>query len=658
MSGFLINPYIVVDPGSAPPSPDPDPAPEPDPILRAVATNGNVLPYQAPSSTTRHRNFRKKQWLAANSDWDDLEIDWPNFVATATNELSANYRHLVIRAGVKWNGTYYQVQKDGASEWIVPPGEVVRTQVTGAPTMTGDTEIEFCYRTSLPLGYTGKTVAFQVGEVVTGAGGASGTVQVIVEADSTTGRLVLFSESGTFVNGEALAGNLGGAATVQFQSASVLQTVGTQAVWGEGFKSSQNASIDWTMSDPAEPAVASVGSYDPSGNNIATVSLDSGGSTGWLASDGNPTMYAWEVMADGQLAVVTLGGASIVSGGVVPGAVSNGAPPSGMTWTSPNVTIAGGTSFGATTSIYAPCLVTGIPQANVKTLLLNGDSITRGFWSTDTLGDRKHNYGLYERAVANRVGVVNMSTPGTKLGNQIQYVSLFPLSFGAYMGTCTHALTALGTNDIEGGAGYGSVSAWSNYLVDHIRSFGTLVARACVIPRGKPMTITNITAANPAVVTCDNALVNGEQVKITGVLGTMGTSLLNGNTYTVANATATTFELAGVDTSALAYDRVNGDGSTTPGGGSAYNFTNAATQLPATGFGEGGIADQFNDAIIAGTLDSDWNYVNFFPYFEDDSNAWQWRKDDQTGDLVHPNVKALSLAAVDATNAAFFDVLE
>lgn len=65
-------------------------------------------------------------------------------------------------------------------------------------------------------------------------------------------------------------------------------------------------------------------------------------------------------------------------------------------------------------------------------------------------------------------------------------------------------------------------------------------------------TITNITQANPAVVTsASHGYSNGDQVIITGVVGMVE---VNGKTFTLANVTTNTFELSGVNsTSYTAY---------------------------------------------------------------------------------------------------------
>jgi hypothetical protein len=66
---------------------------------------------------------------------------------------------------------------------------------------------------------------------------------------------------------------------------------------------------------------------------------------------------------------------------------------------------------------------------------------------------------------------------------------------------------------------------------------------------GTDATVESVTKANPAVVatTAAHGFANGAIVTI---VGAQGMTQLNGNTYTVANATATTFELSGIDSTA------------------------------------------------------------------------------------------------------------
>ncbi len=81
-------------------------------------------------------------------------------------------------------------------------------------------------------------------------------------------------------------------------------------------------------------------------------------------------------------------------------------------------------------------------------------------------------------------------------------------------------------------------------------------------------TITNVTQANPGEVTVvSNPFTNGDEVDIAGVVGM---TELNGNTYTVANGTGTTFELSGTDTTgftAYVSDGTATRNATTPSGG-------------------------------------------------------------------------------------------
>lgn len=66
---------------------------------------------------------------------------------------------------------------------------------------------------------------------------------------------------------------------------------------------------------------------------------------------------------------------------------------------------------------------------------------------------------------------------------------------------------------------------------------------------GSPKVVTNITKANPAVVTCPgHGLANGDSVRLSSVVGM---TQVNTNVYTVASATTDTFALSATDSSAF-----------------------------------------------------------------------------------------------------------
>lgn len=62
-----------------------------------------------------------------------------------------------------------------------------------------------------------------------------------------------------------------------------------------------------------------------------------------------------------------------------------------------------------------------------------------------------------------------------------------------------------------------------------------------ILPSTYSATITNVSNANPALVTANNTFVNGQKATINGVVGMTN---LNGNTYTVSNATPTQFNIS------------------------------------------------------------------------------------------------------------------
>lgn len=105
------------------------------------------------------------------------------------------------------------------------------------------------------------------------------------------------------------------------------------------------------------------------------------------------------------------------------------------------------------------------------------------------------------------------------------------------------------------------------------------------------ITITGATQANPVVITGTNTLNNGDVVDISGVVGM---TELNGNAYTVANVTSTTFELEAIDGTAFtAYTS----------GGTAEQFT-AAVQ-----FNEGGYSEVFQTYLTNSGANT--RFINF-----------------------------------------------
>lgn len=95
----------------------------------------------------------------------------------------------------------------------------------------------------------------------------------------------------------------------------------------------------------------------------------------------------------------------------------------------------------------------------------------------------------------------------------------------------------------------GETTKWTAYSSSH---FGS--GEADFVTRMKKLVITDVTAADPAVVTSNgHGLANGDTVVITDVVGNMGDDVLNGNEFTVAGADANTFQLDSTDTIGKTY---------------------------------------------------------------------------------------------------------
>lgn len=114
------------------------------------------------------------------------------------------------------------------------------------------------------------------------------------------------------------------------------------------------------------------------------------------------------------------GGFANASGGVLNTVSASGG--TGMSPNNPPLIYIGGTGtplsgFGTTTASYGPACIMGIPDDDsVQSVLIWGDSIPAGYGSTDANGDIFGNYGCFEQALANKVGVLNWSVSGQAPG--------------------------------------------------------------------------------------------------------------------------------------------------------------------------------------------------------------------------------------------------
>jgi hypothetical protein len=178
--------------------------------------------------------------------------------------------------------------------------------------------------------------------------------------------------------------------------------------------------------------------------------------------------------------------------------------------------------------------------------ILDSNEITNGTFDSDisNWGDGSHGSG----SIAHNTNLMDITGGGTATTAGLAYQELTSLGVGTYTITATTS-AAIG------------FAAYSN-AKDHTAT-----------------TITNITKANPGVVTSTaHGLSNGDTVRITGVVGM---TEVNGRVFTVANATANTFELSGIDTSGYTtrtsggtINKVNADGTGSLNGtAQTVNFT-------------------------------------------------------------------------------------
>lgn len=173
---------------------------------------------------------------------------------------------------------------------------------------------------------------------------------------------------------------------------------------------------------------------------------------------------------------------------------------------------------------------------------------------------------------------------------------------------------------------------WSTGTSAAVTAFDARAPQGCHLafhytdedPTTRVATITGATQANPVVITASNTFSNGDTVRINRV---NGMTELNGNNYTVANASGSSFELSGVDgttysaftSSPFAKASIVDDTITSQ----VYYDTQSAT-LTASGttatatVANHGIVSG-NSIIIAGANESDYNGTFSVTVVDDDT---------------------------------------
>jgi len=444
--------------------------------MRQPVGNRNVLAYTNSTSTSRVRSFRVNHWVAKNTGYGSVKLTYANWVASSTTEL-VSFPTLRIEASIYYQGTFYPVTFGGASYYHLAAGASIESDAVAGLSLTANTEFTECGCYFLPLLFKTQTVDFTVGQTVTG--GTSGATGIIVsQTDAgTTGSLNLHTETGTFVANEALTDPLGGAAVVDLTTTQkILNGMATVDAWLEGVMNSNNSDLTYLASDPVTTRASYTATV--SGGNI-TAGVKVNGGSGYSSG---ATAVATEYI-NGILWKKSVGYFIKVGSAQNSMIVTSGTPPSGLAaWVSPSITVAGGGDFGSTTSIQGAALITGIPSRAVKSVLLMGDSITRGFSSTDAIGDLYHNFGFHERAIANRCGVINMGISSLLASALADYAGTYPLSYALYMGKTTHVRGAIGINDITSSRTYAQLEANLNTIAAKVRTYGSKFAYATYTP--------------------------------------------------------------------------------------------------------------------------------------------------------------------------------
>lgn len=444
---------------------------------RTVCCNRNTAPYTTSTSSNRNRKYAIWHTIAKNANYSSIKLKFANFVDNSVAETFATLPAQVRKASVYYNGVIYPATFSGLSYGIMAAGGTLETDaISGLDFSMGGSFCEFG-TVRLPLLYDGQTANFTVGQVVTGGtSGAQGTIVSDTDA-GTSGTLVLVNETGTFIDNEALTDPLGGAALVNLASQTICSAIGTNAWWIEGAITDNNMNLDYTTALPVTTRSVHTPVINGSGDITGSTMVVKG--AGYTSG---ATVYAVQTVR-GITYSKNIGFGNLSGGGFNTIAVSSGTPPAGLSaWDSScQLYMTGGGDFGQTTAVHPASLITGVPDRAVHSLLLIGDSITRGYGSTDANGDDEYNYGFHERALQNICGVINMGIVGINASAILP--AGFPKLYDLYMGIATQCRIALGTNDIVGAATETQVEDRLNAIKTTVEGYGTQCAFTDLLPR-------------------------------------------------------------------------------------------------------------------------------------------------------------------------------
>lgn len=215
---------------------------------------------------------------------------------------------------------------------------------------------------------------------------------------------------------------------------------------------SSNDGADYTLG--GEPGDGAVGYLNLSNGAIASAVITAGGA----GYTGTVNLYAFDPHNGGHTGVLigtrTVSGGAVTVGFIGAGSLQNTTGP----WGPATRLVIAPNGSSLTKDAWCASLVTGIPDRPVESMLINGDSIPRGYGAGDMVGDELRNYGPYERAIGSRIGVINFSYPGISVNGFLPFATKHPLCHSAYDPYANTVLQQVGTNDIDAGSSGGAAA--------------------------------------------------------------------------------------------------------------------------------------------------------------------------------------------------------